>query len=167
MKTFCAVETKLGFVALISRNGKLTHSTLFKPSRDEAIAALNGGLDDTCVEYNAGFGDLPKLLKEYAEGVRVDFSKVPLDVTAFGPFHAKALLAAQHIPYGEMVTYGELAKMAGSDGAARAAGSAMANNTMPIIVPCHRVVASGGRIGGFAAGLEWKRTLLRLEGVDI
>lgn len=167
MKTYCVIETKLGFIALVGINGKLTHATLFKPSRDEAIAALQEGLDASAVEDVAGFGELPELLRRYAEGHRVDFSKVPLNLSAFGPFHAKVLLAAQRIPYGQLATYGELATMAGSARAARAAGSAMANNTMPIIVPCHRVVASGGKIGGFACGLEWKRALLKLEGVDI
>ena len=90
-----------------------------------------------------------------------------MDVSGFGRFHAAAMLAAQRIPYGTLVTYGELARMAGNEKAARAAGSAMAGNPMPIIIPCHRVVAAGRRIGGFSAGLEWKRSLLELEGVDI
>ncbi len=74
--------------------------------------------------------------------------------------------AARKIPYGEVTTYRDLARMAGNARAARAAGSAMARNHLPIIVPCHRVVASNG-LGGFALGMEWKRQLLRLEGIDV
>ncbi len=67
------------------------------------------------------------------------------------------------IPEGELITYGDLARMAGSPGAARAAGSACAANELPVFVPCHRVVASDGRLGGFSCGLAWKQYMINLE----
>ena len=167
MKNYCAFETGMGFIALAMEDGKLTHSTLPKPSRDEAIRSIEAGLAPGCVEDTEAFGDLPSRLVRYCDGERVDFSDVSVDLASFGPFHAAAMLAAQRVPYGGLVTYRELAKMAGSERACRAAGSAMANNRCPIIVPCHRVIASGGEIGGFSLGLEWKRTFLNLEGVNI
>jgi methylated-DNA-[protein]-cysteine S-methyltransferase len=167
MKSYCVLETKLGFIALANSEGGLTHSTLPHPTRESAIETLGAGLSEGCVEDCDAFGDLPGRLKDYAKGKRVDFSDVPIDLSEFGQFHAAALRACQAVPYGELVTYGELARIAGANKAARAVGSAMSGNNMPIIIPCHRVVASGGRIGGFSAGLEWKQTLLRLEGVDI
>ena len=88
-----------------------------------------------------------------------------MDFGSYGAFQAKALQACQKIPYGKLVTYGSLAGLAGSPRAARAVGGAMAKNLTPIIIPCHRVIASGGGIGGFSSGLEWKRTLLKMEGI--
>ena len=67
------------------------------------------------------------------------------------------------IPYGATQTYGELALRIGKPGASRAVGTACGRNPLPVLVPCHRVVASGGKLGGFSAGLSWKYTLLNLE----
>ena len=163
---YCVFETRRGFVALVGKNGKLTRSTLPKASRDEAIHAIRAGLDESAVEDSPTFGDLPEKLSRYFERERTDFSCVPVDLSGCGAFHAAALLAARTIPYGKIVSYGDLARMAGRQNAARAAGTAMANNSTPVIVPCHRVVASGGRLGGFSSGLEWKRELLSIEGVQ-
>lgn len=167
MKYYCTLETRNGWIALVGEDGKLLESTLPKKTREEAIEDLDAGVMDAAVEDCAGFGNLPDMLVRYFEGEQVNFSDVPLDLSVQGPFHATVQRAAQKIPYGELVTYRDLARMAGRERAARSAGTAMAKNRVPIIVPCHRVVASGGKIGGFASGLEWKRTLLKLEGVDI
>lgn len=167
MKYYCIVETKIGFIALAGADGKLTHSTMPMNSPETALESLGAGIDDSYVEDCGAFGDLPKRLKDYAEGKKVDFSDVPVDLSGYGEFHRAALKVCQNVPYGEVVTYGDLAHLAGSHRAARAVGSAMAGNNTPIIIPCHRVLAYGGRIGGFASGLDWKRTLLRLEGIEI
>jgi len=166
MRHYCTIETRMGHVGLVARDGKLVRSTLPKRTPEEALAEIRAGLGNGGVEDEAAFGDLPDRLHRYFEGERVDFSGVKIDLSGHGPFHAKVLGAARKIPYGALVTYGELARVAGSQRAARAAGSAMAANNTPIIVPCHRVIASGGKIGGFSSGLEWKRELLRLEGSE-
>ena len=70
------------------------------------------------------------------------------------------------VGFGELTTYGALAAKAGRPGGARAVGGAVGSNPVPVVVPCHRVVASGGKIGGFGGGLPMKRLLLKLEGVD-
>ena len=92
-----------------------------------------------------------------------DLSSVP------SPFRRTVLETLRcEVPWGETVTYGELAQMAGAPGAARAVGTAMATNPVPLVVPCHRVVASGGRIGGYGGGLHGvatKRALLAREGL--
>ena len=163
MTSFCVFDTAHGWIALVGRDGKLIRSTLPKKTRQEAMEA---GLGEDCVEDRNAFGDLPSRLERYFAGERVNFTDVEIDVSDQPPFIAAVQLAALNIPYGTLVTYRDLARMAGSEEAARAAGSAMARNMVPIIVPCHRVVAAGN-IGGFALGLEWKRKLLRLEGVDI
>ncbi|MFH8569786.1 methylated-DNA--[protein]-cysteine S-methyltransferase [Streptomyces sp. NPDC017993] len=91
---------------------------------------------------------------------------VPLDWDLSAGFSALVLHAlADGVPYGSVVGYQDLADRVGEPGAARAGGAAMGSNPLPIIVPCHRVVASDGGIGGFGGGLETKRLLLALEGV--
>lgn len=165
MINYSVFETNAGWIALVGQDGKLRRSTLPKKTREEALAAVEAGLGEGAVEDRNAFGDLPSRLERYFAGEQVDFSDVEIDVSAQGPFHGTVQLTAQKIPYGHLVTYRDLAKMAGRERAARAAGTAMAKNDVPIIVPCHRVVATGS-IGGFALGLEWKRTLLKLEGVD-
>ncbi|MEU8784960.1 methylated-DNA--[protein]-cysteine S-methyltransferase [Streptomyces sp. NPDC048637] len=91
---------------------------------------------------------------------------VPLDWSLSSGFHARVLHAlAAGVPYGSVVGYQDLADRVGEPGAARAVGAAMGSNPLPVVVPCHRVVASDGGIGGFGGGLETKRLLLALEGV--
>ncbi|MDI3524356.1 MULTISPECIES: methylated-DNA--[protein]-cysteine S-methyltransferase [unclassified Kosmotoga] len=102
-------------------------------------------------------------IQEYLEGCRKTFD-FPLYLPYAG-FKKKVLLYVKEIPFGRVVTYGEVAKAAGSPGAARAVGQVMKRNPLPIVIPCHRVVSVRG-IGGFSAGLEWKRFLLELEGVS-
>ncbi|MFH8406249.1 methylated-DNA--[protein]-cysteine S-methyltransferase [Streptomyces sp. NPDC018019] len=91
---------------------------------------------------------------------------VPLDWSLSGGFNERVLRElAAHVPYGAVVGYQDLADRVGEPGAARAVGAAMGSNPLPVVVPCHRVVASDGGIGGFGGGLETKRRLLALEGV--
>jgi methylated-DNA-[protein]-cysteine S-methyltransferase len=109
------------------------------------------------------------LLAGYAEGEQVQFGSIRLDCTGLTPFGRAVTNACRCIPYGTTCSYGELAARAGSPGAARAVGSVMRRNAWPIVVPCHRVLASGGKIGGYSApgGLDLKRRLLELEGADL
>lgn len=91
--------------------------------------------------------------------VTPDWSRLP------GGFRGRALRACHLVHRGEVITYGELAARAGSPGAARAAGSAMAANPLPLVIPCHRVVAAGGRVGQYSAGGPGaKRHMLEVEG---
>lgn len=80
-------------------------------------------------------------------------------------FTARVLAEVESIPWGESRSYGEIALLVGSPGAARAVGQAMGANPLPIVIPCHRVVAARNRLGGFGGGLKWKRWLLDHEGV--
>ncbi|UQI44158.1 methylated-DNA--[protein]-cysteine S-methyltransferase [Streptomyces sp. HU2014] len=104
-------------------------------------------------------------LAAYFTGRRETFS-VPLDWSLTSGFNRRVLRElAAHVPYGTVVSYQDLADRVGEPGAARAVGTAMGGNPLPIVVPCHRVVESGGGLGGFGGGLEVKRALLTLEGV--
>lgn len=102
-------------------------------------------------------------------GDRADLSSVRLDMDGLAPFHRRVYEAARTVPAGTTVTYGELAALAGRPGAARAVGQALGRNPFPVVVPCHRVVAAGGRIGGFSApgGTTTKQRMLAAEGVTL
>ena len=89
----------------------------------------------------------------------------PLSDMARGSFTRRAREALRKIPSGRTCSYSELAARAGSPAASRAAGSACATNPLPLFIPCHRVLAAGGKLGGFSGGLAWKQELLKREGV--
>jgi len=101
-------------------------------------------------------------IREYLAGNRREFT-VPLDLRGVSAFERSVLLAERRVPYGRTITYGELAERIGRPGAARAVGGALARNPVPLLVPCHRTVAAGGRLGGFSGGPALKRRLLALE----
>src|SRR5204862_7207524 len=102
-------------------------------------------------------------LDEYFDGRRTGFD-VAVDMQLAHGFRRKALGIVAGIPYGSTKSYREVAAGAGSPAAVRAAGSACATNPVPIVVPCHRVLRSGGGLGGYGGGLDRKERLLRLEG---
>lgn len=104
---------------------------------------------------------LSQELGEYFAGRRREFS-LPLDLRGT-EFQRAVWREIAAIPYGETRTYGEIAAAAGSPRAVRAAGTATGNNPVPILIPCHRVIAAKGRLGGFSGGLDAKRRLLALE----
>jgi methylated-DNA-[protein]-cysteine S-methyltransferase len=102
-------------------------------------------------------------LDEYFGGSRQVF-EIPLDWRLTNGFRREVLRATAEIPYGRTSSYRDVATRAGSPNAVRAAGSALATNPLPIVVPCHRVLRTGGGLGGYAGGLAAKQTLLHLEG---
>jgi methylated-DNA-[protein]-cysteine S-methyltransferase len=105
-----------------------------------------------------------ELLQAYFAGEDVSLDEVPVDLEYESPFFTRCARALRRIPRGELVTYGELAALAGAPGAARAAGSFCARNRLGLFVPCHRVVAAGD-LGSYGSlGIEYKRRLLELEG---
>jgi methylated-DNA-[protein]-cysteine S-methyltransferase len=99
---------------------------------------------------------------EYLSGARREFT-VPIDWRGVSDFSRQVLESCARIPYGQTQTYGELAAAAGRPRAARAVGQALAHNRLPLILPCHRILAAEGGLGGFGLGLEIKRRLLDLE----
>ncbi|MSR58990.1 MAG: methylated-DNA--[protein]-cysteine S-methyltransferase [Planctomycetaceae bacterium] len=150
--------------------------------KDRVQALLIGHFDDAGVRDavtqrlfdSCGDGSLtefdwhPRLrerLIRYASGKTVTFDDIQLDLPQGTQFQKRVLAMTRKIPYGQTLTYGDLADRAGSPRAARAVGSVMASNRFPIVIPCHRVVASGGKLGGFSApqGIDLKARLLAME----
>jgi len=108
------------------------------------------------------FSNLINRFQAYFSGQKVDFSDT-LDYSGFTPFQCAVWEAARRIPYGQTRSYGWVALQVGKPNAARAVGQALGKNPFPIIVPCHRVLAGDGGLGGFSGGLETKKLLLTLE----
>lgn len=109
---------------------------------------------------------LARELDQYFSGRRKAFD-VDVDLSGLTPFQSRVLAATARIPFGEVSTYGAVAKRAGNAKASRAAGGALNSNPIPIVVPCHRVVGSNGALVGYAGGLEVKKRLLAIEGADV
>jgi methylated-DNA-[protein]-cysteine S-methyltransferase len=127
----------------------------------ERLRAAGG--DDVVLERRARLRATTEI-GEYFRGRRRTFG-VATDFRLTGEFQGRVLRQLMRVSFGQLTTYGDLAKRVGKPGAARAVGAAMAKNPLPILVPCHRVVASDGSLGGFSGGLDVKRRLHVHEGV--
>lgn len=134
--------------------------------RDRALRRLAAQLGARLVEEASGrLAEPVRALEAYFAGGLREF-RLELDWSLTTGFNRQVLRElASGVPYGTVVGYGELAKRVGQPGAAQAVGAAMGSNPLPVVVPCHRVVESGGGLGGFGGGLETKRRLLALEGL--
>ncbi len=110
--------------------------------------------------------EFARRVQAYADGNRDDFRDVPIALAGLTDFQQRVVQECRRIPYGHTLAYGELAMRAGSPNAARAVGSVMARNRIALVIPCHRVVGSAGKLGGYSApdGIRMKTRLLELEG---
>mgnify|MGYP003444436049 CR=1 FL=1 len=132
-------------------------------SKKKFISSLQKTYNIKPVKDDAAFKDLVKLLKRYLNGekLRID---IPFDLKGTS-FEKKVWKALLKIPYGKTKSYGEIAKEIGLPNGARAVGNACGKNPIPIIIPCHRVIAGNGGLGGYTGGIGIKKRLLRIEGV--
>lgn len=163
MEAYALVTTEFGAFGFVARDNRIVSTYLPGPktkiarriARDHPEATKRPGL-------------LPRFQKKvgrYFNGETVRFDE-SLDLSDQPPFRRKVLEQCRRIPYGTTASYGDLARAAGSPGAARAVGSAMAHNSFPLLIPCHRVLCANGSIGGFSSpeGVRQKEQMLRLEG---
>ncbi len=120
----------------------------------------------TPLEAVPAIADLAGQIARFLEGEPVQFSLDLLNLERCPAFQRRVLLAEYAIPRGWVSTYGRIARYLGVPGAARAVGGALARNPFPIVIPCHRAVAAGGRLGGYQGGPAMKRALLEMEGVQ-
>jgi methylated-DNA-[protein]-cysteine S-methyltransferase len=130
---------------------------------DDVLEELAQRISPRVLESPARLDDVRRQLDEYFAGRRQHFD-VALDWSLSQGFRRTALQKLVEVPYGHTVSYKELAERAGNPKASRATGTAMATNPIPLVVPCHRVLRSGGKLGGYGGGLDAKVWLLRLEG---
>jgi methylated-DNA-[protein]-cysteine S-methyltransferase len=129
---------------------------------DEVLASLAELVSPRILRTERGLDVVRRELDEYFAGSRIAFD-VPLDLTLTHGFRHEVLEHLRSVAFGSTVSYSDLAAMSGRPRAVRAAASACANNPVPIVVPCHRVVRSDGSLGGYLGGLDTKRSLLALE----
>jgi methylated-DNA-[protein]-cysteine S-methyltransferase len=162
---FASVDSPLGplTVAATPRGVVRIAYDSFRP-REEVLADLAKRLSPRVLEAPARLDPVRRELEEYFDGRRRSFS-VPLDWSLTKGFFRAVLEQTARIGFGEVSTYAGVAKGAGSPRAVRAAGNALGSNPMPVVVPCHRVLHSGGGLGGYTGGVERKEYLLQLEGV--
>lgn len=164
-------ETALGFFALAWSAEGIARGVLPEPTPDAAERGLakDGRAHGPLVKDEAAL-PVPvraavDAVRAYAAGEHVEFDDLPLDLSGIEPFRLAVYDAARRLGYGEVVTYGQLADRAGHSGMAQATGNALGRNPIPLIVPCHRIIAAGGKLGGFSArgGLDTKKRLLAHE----
>ncbi len=150
--SFCVVATEIGDVGIAWSDAGVTRVEI--GTTLEARGPAPVWVKDLAAKIGAHF-----------LGSVQEFRDVPLDWSAVTPFRRRVYEAARAIPSGATATYGEVARMIGASGAARAVGQALGKNPFGVIVPCHRVVAAGGKMGGFSAprGVELKRKMLGIE----
>jgi methylated-DNA-[protein]-cysteine S-methyltransferase len=156
-------DSPVGKLLLAATPRGLVRVTFPVEAPEEVLEQLAESVSPRVLESPAKLDDVRRELDDYFEGQRHEFD-LPLDWQLTRGFYRKVLRATARIPYGQTRSYGEMANKAGSPRAVRATGTALGSNPLPIIVPCHRVLRSGGALGGYGGGLEVKRALLELEG---
>lgn len=155
----------VGWVGVLGSDSGLLEVTLPQGTAREAEPLLGDRVGEA-IRSDDFFADLMERLKSYFAGQRVDFDD-ELDFSGATAFQLGVWRLARLIPYGETRSYGWVAEKLGKAGAGRAVGRALGRNPLPVIVPCHRVVAKNGKPGGYSGGVAKKRYLLRLESAAI
>jgi len=167
MLKYAAVRTDWGYVGIVCSEKGLCGVLLPEPTVPAvhrwARRCWPGAVHDASVARR-----LQRQIADYFAGRPAGFD-CPLDLSGVTPFRRRVLEACRRIPHGQCITYGDLARRVGRPRAARAVGGAMAHNPVPLVVPCHRVVASDGSLAGFSAreGIAMKHRMLDLEGVKV
>ena len=166
---YTTFETKNGFVGLAWNQQGVCGLRLPASSQESAEAAILRRLPQA--QRSSPQPAMARLISDiqrYFEGEKIDFSSVPVDLGSQEPFFSRVYAEVRKLGWGETTTYGAVAKVLGAQPqAAQSVGQAMASNPVPLIVPCHRVLAAGGKLGGFSApgGSSSKAKMLEIEGV--
>lgn len=157
-------QTDFGWVGVAASSQGLVRVTLPQPSQGQASVGFEDEFGPPTPEaaLSTSLRDLRQRLVAYFRGEAVPFDD-PLALSVGTPFQRRVWEALRSVPRGQVISYGELARQAGSPGTARAVGQAMACNPCPVVIPCHRVVGSDGGLTGFGGGLEMKARMLKME----
>lgn len=139
----------------------------FRRSEGTFRAELRRRLRGAAVEKSPQkVAEIAAQLEAYFAGKRTRFD-VPVDLSRTTPFQRRVLAATRRVPAGRVASYGEIARRIGQPRASRAVGQALGRNPVPIVIPCHRILAGGGDLGGYTGGLAIKKKLLEIEGVGL
>jgi methylated-DNA-[protein]-cysteine S-methyltransferase len=155
-------DTPIGVLGLAAGPRGLRHLS-FVRGEDDFLERLLAEHGDAQILRSAELDDARRALDRYFAGKRLDFD-LAVDLGDLAPFHRRVLDATAKVPAGRVATYTQIAARAGSPKASRAAGNALHNNPVAIVVPCHRVLRTDGSLGGYGGGLPIKEWLLRHEG---
>jgi methylated-DNA-[protein]-cysteine S-methyltransferase len=160
--TLILFDTVMGYIGLLGSERGLRRVILPQETQKEVfkIAVIDHVF--TCDNNSTCLGDLPLRLNMYFEGKEVKFDD-RIDIVGATRYQKTIWNLVRKIPYGTTISYRQLAQQAGNDKAARAAGNALARNPVPVVIPCHRVIAGNNKLGGFSGGLKLKKYLLELE----
>ena len=159
---YAQVDSPLGPLTVAATRRGVVRVAYPERPLDEVLDQLAAAVSPRVLEAPARLDRVRRELDEYFEGRRRRFEE-PADWALSQGFFRRVLQATARIPYGRVVTYADVATDAGSPRAVRAAGSGLGSNPLPVVVPCHRVVRTGGGLGGYTGGLERKEFLLALE----
>lgn len=162
MKYQSAIETPYGRVGIIMNGDRISRLILPRLEEPDLQAAIQFMDGNQRIEWRALHPAIIKKISSYFTGIAVH-PDLQVDYTDATDFDIRVWETAKNIPYGTTVSYTKLAEMIGKPNACRAVGNALGRNPVPIIVPCHRILRSDGTLGGFSAGLPWKRVLLDIE----
>jgi len=158
------IDTPVGGMLLAATNEGLVRVALSRAEEDVFLEDLADNVSPRVVEHPKRLDAVRRQFDEYFHGDRMSFD-VDVDWQLSHGFRRSVLeILRSQVPFGHVVSYKELAERAGHPRASRAVGTAMATNPVPIVVPCHRVLRTGGALGGYGGGLDMKLHLLRLEG---
>jgi methylated-DNA-[protein]-cysteine S-methyltransferase len=156
------MDSPVGTLLLMATPKGLVRIAFETENRDEVLGEVAMRISPRILEAPRRLDPVRRELDRYFAGRLQDFD-VPLDWSLVGDFARRVLRRTARIPYGSVASYGNVALEIGTPRAARAVGNALGSNPIPVVVPCHRVVRSGGTIGGYGGGLQRKRWLLALE----
>jgi methylated-DNA-[protein]-cysteine S-methyltransferase len=161
---YTTADSPYGPLLLAQTRRGLVRVGLPNQDTDELLVDLAARVSPRVLEAPAELDEARRELDLYFEG-RLDHFDLPLDWRLSSGFRQRVLRAINRIPYGQTRSYTEMARKAGNERAVRAAGTACGSNPIPLVVPCHRVLRTGGALGGYGGGLPMKQGLLELEGV--
>jgi methylated-DNA-[protein]-cysteine S-methyltransferase len=161
---YTRADSPFGPLLLATTRRGLVRVGLPNQDADVLLVDLADRVSPRVLEAPAALDEVRRELDLYFAG-KLDRFDLPLDWQLSSGFRQRVLRAIDRIPYGQTRSYTEMARKAGNERAVRAAGSACGSNPIPLVVPCHRVLRTGGALGGYGGGLPMKQALLELEGV--
>ena len=157
---YTSIKTQIGNLGLVRDDDSLLR--VYLPNKEISEQLLQQIYpNEKIIENKSGFDDVANQLTEYFDGKRKHFIiKTRMKIS---PFYKKVLMEVTKVPYGETTSYSQIAQKMNNPKAARVVGSANARNPLPIIIPCHRIIANNGKLGGYGGGIKMKKYLLEFE----